>query len=33
MLHTIDKMGLLLVQAPVMDAKDAILQAAALQED
>ncbi|NLI83856.1 MAG: hypothetical protein GX440_00360 [Propionibacterium sp.] len=32
MLHTIDKMGLLMVQAPVMDAKDAVIQAAALQE-
>ena len=32
MMHTIDKMGLQLVEAPIMDAKDAILQAAALQE-
>jgi predicted Fe-Mo cluster-binding NifX family protein len=30
--NPIDKMGLLMVQAPVMDAKDAVIQAAALQE-
>lgn len=31
MMHTINKMGLLLIEAPIMDAKDAVVQAAALE--